>query len=153
MILRFSSGSVTPSSRSRKFVGGIDIDQRHAEMAREDLLHQLGFAQAQQSVVHEDRGELIADRLVDQRRRHRRIDPAAECEQHPLVADLRADLLHGAVDERIAAPVERQPADVGQEVPDDLLPLRGVHHLGVELDARRHCPLIMAAKGSCRFRR
>ena len=44
---------------------------------------------AQQAVVDEDRRQLVADRAVDQRRRDRGIDAAAEAEQHPAVADLR----------------------------------------------------------------
>ena len=56
---------------------------------RHDLL---GLAGAQQAVIDEDAGELVADRLVDQHRGDRRIDAAGEAADHPALADLGADL-------------------------------------------------------------
>ena len=43
------------------------------------------LAQAQEPVVHEDAGELVADGAMDQRRRDARIDAAAQAEQDFLV--------------------------------------------------------------------
>ena len=80
MILRFCSGSATPGERRRNLVGGVDVDHLHAEVARERVHHLLGLVQAQQAVVDEHAGELVADRLVDQRRGDRRIDAARQPE-------------------------------------------------------------------------
>ena len=51
----------------------------------------VGLVLAQQAVVDEHAGELVADRLVDQRCGHRRIDAARQAEDHLVAADLRAD--------------------------------------------------------------
>jgi len=52
----------------------------------------LAFVQAQQAVVDEHAGQLVADGAVDQRGRHRRIDAAGQAENDLFVADLGADL-------------------------------------------------------------
>ena len=54
----------------------------------------VAFVQAQQAVVDEHAGELVADGAVDQRRDHRRIDAARQAEDHLLAAHLLADLRH-----------------------------------------------------------
>jgi hypothetical protein len=40
------------------------------EILAENALHDLFLARAEQSIVHENAGELIADRLVQKRSRH-----------------------------------------------------------------------------------
>ena len=55
---------------------GIDGDQRDVVMAAEQIDHLSRLVLAQETVVDEDAGELIADRLVDQQRRHGRVDAA-----------------------------------------------------------------------------
>jgi hypothetical protein len=47
---------------------GIDVHHLDAEIAGKGLHHLLGFVQAQQAVIDEDAGQLVADRAVDQRR-------------------------------------------------------------------------------------
>ena len=71
---------------------GVDHDQVHPEVALKRHTQQLGLALAQQAVVDEDAGQLVADRAVDQRGRHRRVDAAGEGADDPPVADLLADL-------------------------------------------------------------
>ncbi|HEX6986343.1 MAG TPA: hypothetical protein VF170_13255, partial [Planctomycetaceae bacterium] len=50
--------------------------ERHAEPVPEGLDDLLGLALAEQAVVDEDAGELVADRLVDERCGRRRVDAA-----------------------------------------------------------------------------
>ena len=57
---------------------GVFVLELHFEMAAEDLLHHLGLARAEQTVVDENAGELIADGLVEQRGGDARIHPAAQ---------------------------------------------------------------------------
>ena len=64
MILRLVSGSVTPASRSRKRVLGVDGDERDAEVLAEGRDDLLALVLAHQAVVDEDAGELVADRPV-----------------------------------------------------------------------------------------
>jgi hypothetical protein len=55
---------------------GIDGDKRDVVMAAKELHHLARLVLAQQTVIDEDAGELIADRLVDQERRDGRVDAA-----------------------------------------------------------------------------
>jgi hypothetical protein len=64
---------------------GVDVHDLDAEAAGKGVHHLLGFVEAQQAVVDENAGELVADRAVDQRRRHRRIDAARKAEDDLLL--------------------------------------------------------------------
>ncbi len=44
----------------------LDVDERHVEVAAERLHDLLGLVLAQQPVIDEDAGQLVADRLVDE---------------------------------------------------------------------------------------
>ena len=82
MILRFCSGSATPASAAgtrRPHRRGSTLTPR---WRREGLHHLLGLVQAQQAVIDEDAGQLVADRAMEQRRRNRRIDAAGQPEDH-----------------------------------------------------------------------
>ena len=54
--------------RVQKSIGRIDIFQAHVKIFAEHALHHFFLARAQQSVVHENAGKLVADRLVQTRR-------------------------------------------------------------------------------------
>ena len=75
----------------------------------------LALVQAQQAVVDEHAGELVADRAVDQRRGHARIDAAGQAEDHLLVADLLADARDGLLDVVAHDPVGPGAGDVEHE--------------------------------------
>ena len=78
MMRRFSSGSVDALEPREEAVGGVDVDERDVEVALERLDDLGRLVLAQQAVVDEDAGELVADRLVDEQRRDRRVDAAGE---------------------------------------------------------------------------
>ncbi len=69
----------------------LHVDERDVEVLAERLDHLLGLVLAQQAVVDEDAGELLADRLVHEQRRDGRVDAARQRAEHALVPDLRAD--------------------------------------------------------------
>ena len=92
-----------------EFAAGIDMDDLHAQVVGEGLHHLLGFVQAQQAVVHEHAGQLVADGAMDQRRRHRGIHAAGQPEDHFVLADLRADFFHRLADVIRHVPVLPQP--------------------------------------------
>ena len=105
MVLRFCSGSVTPSSAPRKCVRGVDVHQRDVVVAAEQIDDGLAFVQPQQAVIDEHAGELVADRLVDQHGGDRGIDAAGQPADHPALADLLADFLDRLVLEGAHGPV------------------------------------------------
>ena len=67
---------VEPLERADELLRGVDMDERDVEMAAEEADHLLRLALAHEAVIDEDAGQLVADRLVDQHRRHRQIDAA-----------------------------------------------------------------------------
>ena len=120
-------------------LGGVLVLQLDLEMAAEDLPHHLRLAPAQQAVVDEDAGELVADGLVQQRRRDARIHAAAQAEDHLLLADLRADGLDRLVNVVAHRPVLAAAADAVDEVGDDLPAARRVDDLRDETAGRTSC--------------
>ncbi len=76
MVLRLTSGSVDAFERVEEQVFGAHVHQRDVVAVAEQRHHLLGLAEPQQAVVDEHAGELLADRLVDQHRRDRRVDAA-----------------------------------------------------------------------------
>ncbi len=100
MILRLSSGSVTPASAARKSRAGVHDLQVDAGRGDEVLLDLLGLARAQQPVIDEHAGQPGADGPLDQRGGDRGVARrrTGRRSRRP-VADLRADQLGLLVDD------------------------------------------------------
>ena len=103
----------------------------------EQIDHRLGLVEPQQAVIDEHAGELVADRLVDQHRRHGGIDAAGQTADHLALADLGADLRDRLLAERAHGPVAGETSDLADEIADQFRPVGRVHHLRVE-----HQPVI-----------
>jgi hypothetical protein len=87
-------------------------------------------------VVDEHAREAVAERPVDDQRRHRGVDTAGQAaDRAPLGADLRADQRHLLVDDRRGRPVALAPAHLEQEALEDVRAVRRVDDLRVELDS------------------
>ena len=115
--------------------GGVDHDQAHAHVLPERLLDALPLAGPEEPGIDEDAGELVADCPVNQGGGHRRIHASRQPADHGGIAHHVPDLLDGLLDERPGRPVRITPADIEEEVRDDLPSSRRVGHLGMELDA------------------
>ncbi len=135
MILRLRSGSVTPLSRCRNSREASSYCSLILKWRPKTSRTTSASRAAQQAVVDEDAGELVADGLVQQRRRHAGIHAAAQAENHPFLADLRADFLDRLLDVVAHRPVLAAAADAVDEVGEDLPPARRVDHLGMKLQA------------------
>ena len=94
MILRFVSGSETSCRLVQEALFRVDADEVDVPVLERgfDLV---ALVLAQQTVVDEDAGELIADGLGQQRRRNGGVHAAGKRQQHLAVADLGADVLNG----------------------------------------------------------
>ena len=121
--------------RVHERVGRVDDDEVDVEVLAEGGLDLLTLVFAQQPVVDEHAGQLIANRFVQQHRRDGRIDAAREAEDDVVAADRLADLGFLLFDERRRRPVAAAPADPEHEVLHELAPVLGVDDLGVELHA------------------
>ena len=111
-------------------VNGVDVE---AKLAAQVLLHFLKFVFAQDSVVDEDAGELVADGAMDEDGSDGGIDAAGESADHAAVADLFADGFDGFVDEALRRPVGSESADVEDEVAQDDRSLPRMVDFGMEL--------------------
>ena len=100
--------------------------------ATRHALH-LGLTEAQQPRIDKDTGELVADRLMQQNRRHRRINPARQDADHPTAANLGADLGDRLIAKRGHRPIAATTGDPVGEIAQQFGAVGGVHHLGVEL--------------------
>ena len=135
MILRLRSGSVTPARAPKNRSAAFTWTRSMWNWRAEGLLHLVGLAGPHQAGVDEDTGQLVADGLVDQGGRHRRVDPARQGAQHPVGAHLGPHGRHLGLDDRDVGPRGRAPADVVEEALEQVRPRVGVYDLGVELDA------------------
>ena len=109
----------------------------------EVALHLLGLALAQQAVVDEHAGQLVADRTLDESGGHRGVDAAGEAADDPLVAHLLADELDLLLDDVRARPRLGTAGDVDEEVLEHRLPVLGVHDLRVPLDSGEAPPHVL----------
>ena len=118
--------------RVEEQVGFVGMDQRDVVVVAEHRHDLVRLALAKQSVVDEDAGQLVADRLVDQHRRDRAVDAAGQTADHLAGADLGADLL-----DRLLAVGAHGPVALEAGQPDEVLvqprAAGGVVDLGVEL--------------------
>ena len=113
----------------------LHVHEVDLELAPERLLDLLGFPEAKEPGVDEHAGELVADGAVHERRGDGRVDATRQTAQHPLRADLRADLVDGLFDDAGLGPRRSAVAHVEEERTEHVLPALGVRHLGVELHA------------------
>ena len=101
-------------------------------MAAKQTDHFVRFALAHEPVVDEHAGELVADRLVDEHGRHRRIDAAGQAADHARLADLRANAGDLLVAEGGHRPVAFEAGDLEQEIGEKLRAIGRVNHLRME---------------------
>ncbi|KFB72840.1 MAG: hypothetical protein AW09_001948 [Candidatus Accumulibacter phosphatis] len=111
--------------------------------------HLLGFVKAQQAVIDEDAGQLVADCAVNQCRSDRGIDTARKTENHLFGAHLRTNLVDCLGDVIGHVPVISTTADVAHEAADDFLALEGMRDFRMKL----HCVESAFFVGHCRDRR
>ena len=112
---------------------GVNVDKVDVKLLGEDLLHLLGLALAQQTVVDEHAGHLLAHGASAQRSHDGGVDATGQGQNHAVVADLLAELGRHGLDQVVHTPVGLQAADLKQEVAQQLLTVLGVLDLGVEL--------------------
>ena len=112
---------------------GIHMDQRNIVGLAEQAHYLVGLALAHQTVVDEDAGQLLADRLMDQNGGDRRIDPARQPADHPVETHLLLDLEDHLGLEMRHRPVALAAADFQGEIAQEPRTIGRVDHLHVEL--------------------
>ncbi len=114
-------------------LAGVHTNHLGVQLAREHVHHQVALVQAQQAVIDEHAGEVVADGAVNQRCRHRRIDSARQTEDDLLITDLRANALHRFSDVIAHDPVATAAADLSHKTCEHGPALHGVSDFGVKL--------------------
>ncbi len=104
-------------------------------MAPEQLDDFFRFVLPEQTVIDEDASELIADRLMDQKRGDGGVDAAGEPADHAALPDLLADARDFRLAELRHGPIAGATGDAVHEIGEQLGAVRRVHHFGVELHA------------------
>ena len=130
----------------KKQVAGVAMDKRDVVMAAEQLDDLLGLARAQHPGVDKDAGQLVADRLVQQRRRDRRIDAARQAQHDVAVTDLAADAVEDLRVKHRHRPVAAAAGNLVGEVAQQFRPLRRVRDLGVKQRAVK-TPAVVGDRG------
>ncbi|MNN08968.1 hypothetical protein D3C81_1218370 [compost metagenome] len=113
----------------------VGADHLDAHVLLEHGHHLVAFVQAQQAVVDEHAGQLVADGLVQQRGNYRGVNTAGQAEQDVVGADLGANLGDGVFSNLRRRPQGFAAADVEDEARQDATALLGVGHFRVELHA------------------
>src|SRR3954447_157624 len=151
IVLRFVSGSVTPRSLARKrssastATSGMPNRSRKAEMTCSPSFLRISPWSTNTHVSWSPTARWTSSAATDEstpppramaeQRRHRRVDAPAQAADDLAVADLRADPADLLLHDRRRRPRHVAAADVAQERLEDVLPVRGVDDLRVELDA------------------
>ena len=68
-------GVGNPFEHRQKQLAGVAMNKRDVKVAPEKVDYLVRLAQTQQAGIDKDAGQLVVDRLVQQHRRDRRIDP------------------------------------------------------------------------------
>ena len=118
---------------AQEALGLVDRDDADAHALGVVVLDLLALAGAQQAVVDEDAGELVADGAVDEGGGHGGVHSPAQAADDVGVAHLLADAGHLLVDDVVRRPGGRQSRLLVQEVDQGGLPMLGVEDLGVPL--------------------
>ena len=138
--LALSLGIRHASQRTEELLRRINVHKGNVVVIAEQANHLPGFVQTHQAVIDEYAGQLRANRLVNQHRRHRTIDAARQSTDDAAFANLGADFGDHLAPVSAHRPIGFQPSDFVYEIRDQLGAVRGVHDLGVEhgrIDAAR----------------
>ncbi|RMO84521.1 Cytosine deaminase [Pseudomonas syringae pv. maculicola] len=114
---------------------GVGTNDFDAHVLGEHGHHLLAFVQAQQAVVDEYTGQLIADGFVQQRRDYGGVNAAGQAQQHAISTHLSANLSDSVFSNLRRGPQCFAAADIEDEARQDATALLGVGHFRVELHA------------------
>ena len=120
---------------AQKQLAGVHADDLGVQFADEHFHHHVTLVQAQQTVVHKNAGELVANGAVDERGRHRRIHAARQAQNDFFVTHLRPDFGNCIGHVVVHHPVGAGGADVEHKAVQQRLALHRVRHFGVKLHA------------------
>ena len=145
--LALALGSTLPCQLLVEAVAGVDADEVDIELAAfaKDLADLFALVLAQQAVVNENAGQLLADGLSQHGCADAGINAAGQGAEHLAVADLLAQGLDAVLHEGVHLPGTGAAADIVHEVVQHLGAVIGVQHFGMELHAVQTAGLILGS--------
>jgi len=114
-------------------VARVHANDARVQFALEHLHDMIALVQAQEAVVHEHAGELVANGAVNQGGGNRGVHAAGEAQDDLFVAHLLADGVHGFLNVVAHDPIGLGRADLQHKALEQGPPLHGVGDFGVEL--------------------
>ena len=135
--LPFAFGVGHALEAAQEQLGGVLVLELDFEVAPEHLAHDARLAAAQQTIIDKNAGQPVSDGLVDERRLHAGVHPAAQPQQHALPPHLRPDFLDRLVNVTPHRPVLPAPAHPMNKIGDDLPAVGRVRHLRMELQPEK----------------
>ena len=110
------------------------IDTNHVQTQHLVIVHHLlKLVLTEHAVVDEDTSEVLTNGTVEQDCCHRTVDTATQTQDDTILPQLSLQLSHSRIDERCGAPFLTRTADINHEILQQLLALKRMVHLGVEL--------------------
>ncbi len=112
-----------------------------------ELAHLFRFAVAQHPGIDKHAHQLFADGSGHQAGGYGGIHAARQGAQHPILADVSANLRNGVFHKSAGVPVAATAAGFENEIGQDVGAAGCVHHFGMELNAKNF-PVAMANRGN-----
>ena len=142
----FGFGLAHTGELAQEEIAGVHADNPGVQLALEHLHDHVAFVQAQQAMINEHAGELIANGAMNEGRRHRGINPTGEAEDDLMLTHLLANAGHGLGNVIAHHPVGLGLANAQGESLQNGLALNGMRDLGVELKCIEATDLIGHAR-------
>ena len=121
--------------RSQETRLAFDVNDVQTETIAEHIHNLLSFIKTQQTVIHEDAGQVFADSAMQQHCGNRRVHAAGEAENDFIVAHLLTNTFDGVVDNFGRGPQRFTLANLAYKTLQHTQALTGVGHFRVELHA------------------
>ncbi len=119
----------------QKTLTSVDHLQGNLEIIAEYSSHLLRFAKAQQTVIHKNTGDLLADSAMNEHRSHSRIHSAGKRGNNPTLTHLGADRRHCRIHVGVHGPLTGASANATHKGGEHLRTARRMGHLQMELHA------------------
>jgi hypothetical protein len=112
---------------------GIHINERDIKMAPEEIDDLRSLIPSQQSIIHEDTFQAIADHAMEKKSDDRGIDSSAQAADHSFRTDPFSQMTRRLLHKRPHVPEMLTSANMEEEITDEVDPFAGMDHLRMKL--------------------
>jgi hypothetical protein len=112
---------------------GIYMDERDIKMAAEEVNDLRSLISSQQSIIHEDTLQAIADHPMEKKSDDRGIDSSTQAADHSSRTDPFPQMTRGLFHKRPHVPEMLTVTDTEEKITDEVDPFAGMDHLWMKL--------------------